>query len=76
NQTGRYFIGFHEGGSDLNKQYWPDTFMDGLASSATPHTLGDWHQVEIVGQGARLRFLVDGQVEWEYTDPDPLLGGT
>ncbi len=67
NETGRYFIGFHEGGSDLNKQYWPDTFMDGLASSTTPHTLGDWHQIEIVGQGARLRFLVDGQMEWEYT---------
>lgn len=75
-QTGRYFIGFDEGGSSLSKQYWPDTFMEGLASSATPHSLGDWHQVEIVGQGARLRFLVDGQVEWEYADPDPLLGGT
>jgi len=63
NETGRYFIGFHEGGSDLNKQYWPDTFMDGLTSSTTPHTLGDWHQVEMVGQGTSLRFLVDGQVE-------------
>jgi len=74
--TGRYFIGFHEGGSDLSKQYWPDTFMDGLTGSATPHSLGNWHQVEIVGQGASLRFLVDGQVEWEYTDPDPLLAGS
>jgi photosystem II stability/assembly factor-like uncharacterized protein len=76
NQTGRYFIGFHESGSDLNKQYWPDTFLNGLTGSARPHTLGDWHQIEIVGQGASLRFLVDGQVEWEYTDPDPLLGGS
>jgi len=76
NETGRYFIGFHEGGSDLNKQYWPDTFLHGLAGSATPHGLGGWHQVEILGQGARLWFLVDGQVEWEYTDPDPLLGGS
>jgi len=33
NQTGRYFIGFHEGGSDLNKQYWPDTFLSGLTGS-------------------------------------------
>jgi photosystem II stability/assembly factor-like uncharacterized protein len=76
NETGRYFIGFHEGGSDLNKQYWPDTFMDGLANSVTPHGLGDWQQVEIVGQGAYLRFLVDGQVEWKYTDLDPLQGGS
>jgi photosystem II stability/assembly factor-like uncharacterized protein len=74
--TGRYFIGFHEGGSDLSKQYWPDTFQEGLAGSATPHSLGNWHQVEIVGQGASLRFLVDGQVELEYTDPDPLLAGS
>jgi photosystem II stability/assembly factor-like uncharacterized protein len=84
NETGRYFIGFHEDGADLNKQYWPDTFMNGLASSVIPHSpstssghsLGDWHQVEIVGQGASLRFLVDGQMEWEYTDSDPLAGGT
>jgi len=76
NQTGRYFIGFQEDGSDLHKQYWPETFLHGLAGSTTPHTLGGWHQVEIVGQGASLRFLVDGQVEWEYTDHDPLAGGS
>jgi photosystem II stability/assembly factor-like uncharacterized protein len=76
NETGRYFIGFHEDGSDLSKQYWPDTFLHGLTGSATPHSPGDWHQVEIVGRGASLRFLVDDQVEWEYTDPDPLLGGS
>lgn len=28
-----------------------------------------------MGQGARLRFLVDGQVEWEYLDPHLLLAG-
>jgi photosystem II stability/assembly factor-like uncharacterized protein len=76
NRTGRYFIGFHEGGSELNKQYFPDTFLGELASSATPHSLGTWHQVEIVGQGAHIRFLVDGEVEWEYTDSDPLLEGS
>jgi photosystem II stability/assembly factor-like uncharacterized protein len=76
NNTGRYFIGFQEDGSDLSKQYWPDTFWHGSAGSITPHTLESWHQVEIVGQGASLQFLVDGQVEWEYTDPDPLVGGS
>ena len=75
-EAARYFIGFHEGGSDLNKQYFPDTFQNGLIGSATPHALGTWHQVEIVGQGPLLRFLVDGQVEWEYSDPDPLLAGS
>jgi hypothetical protein len=68
NRTGRYFIGFHEGGSELNKQYFPDTFLGELASSATPHSPETWHQVETVGQGAHIRFLVDGEVEWEYTE--------
>ncbi len=76
NDIGRYFIGFSEEGSSLHKQYWPDTFQDGLAGSNAPHTLGVWHQVEIVGQGGDLQLLVDGNVEWEYNDPDPLLGGS
>jgi len=75
-QTGRYFVGFHEGGSHLSKQYWPDTFVGGLAGSDRAHSLGEWHEVEIVGQGALLRFLVDGEAEWEYTDPEPLLDGS
>ena len=28
NDKGRYYIGFHEHGSYLNKQLWPDTFID------------------------------------------------
>ncbi len=76
NNAGRYFIGFQESGSDLSKQYWPDTFQDGLTGSSIAHSLGTWHQIEIAGQGASLRFLVDGQQEWEYTDPDPLAGGS
>jgi photosystem II stability/assembly factor-like uncharacterized protein len=76
NDAGRYFIGFQESGSDLSKQYWPDTFHTGLTGSSTTHSLGAWHQIEIAGQGATLRFLVDGQPEWEYSDPDPLTGGS
>lgn len=76
NDTGRYFIGFTEEGTNLQKQYWPDAFLEGLAESATPHQLGVWHDVEIVGEGAHLRFLVDGQQEWEYRDPEPLAGGS
>jgi uncharacterized protein (TIGR03382 family) len=72
NNLGRYFIGFQEDKSDLNKQYWPDTFQNELAGSNTAHSLGTWHEIEIAGQGGNLRFLVDDQLEWEYTDPDPL----
>jgi photosystem II stability/assembly factor-like uncharacterized protein len=76
NNAGRYFIGFQEDKSDLSKQYWPDTFQNGLTGSNTAHSLGTWHEIEIAGQGASLRFLVDDQLEWEYTDPDPLAGGS
>ena len=76
NNTGRYFIGFEERGSDLNKQYWPDTFQNGLVGSGVWHGLGVWHQVEITGQKGRIRLFVDGQKEWDYTDPDPLLYGS
>ncbi|MEW5873005.1 MAG: hypothetical protein AB1894_27340 [Chloroflexota bacterium] len=76
NQTGRYFINFRQGGSGLHKQLWPDTFINDLAGVERAHRLGQWRQVEIIGQGSHLRLLVDGQPEWEYEDPDPLLFGS
>lgn len=76
NDTGRYFIGFHEGGSFLKKQYWPDTFIDLFEQFDKPHDLGRWYDIEIAGEGAQLQFLVDGELEWQYTDIDPLNGGS
>lgn len=76
NRTGRYFIGFHAGGAALHKQYWPDTFLGPLAQENTPHALDQWHEVEIVGRGSRLQLVVNGRVELDYIDPDPLLFGS
>ena len=76
NDIGRYYIGFQGTGSDLNRQEWPDTFHENLASASSSHALNTWHQVEIVGQGGRLQLIVDGRTEWEYTDPAPLAGGS
>ncbi|MFC1793299.1 WD40/YVTN/BNR-like repeat-containing protein [Planctomycetota bacterium] len=76
NDKGRYFIGFHEHGSYLNKQYWPDTFIDLLVQEVITRDLDRWHEIEIVGSGPNLQFLVDDELEWEYTDLDPLNGGT
>jgi photosystem II stability/assembly factor-like uncharacterized protein len=76
NDTGRYFIGFHENGSYLQKQYWPDTFIHLLNQPVADRVLGHWYDIEISGVGADLRFLVDGELEWQYTDSDPLNGGT
>ncbi|HCO96361.1 MAG TPA: hypothetical protein DIU00_20880 [Phycisphaerales bacterium] len=76
NDKGRYFIGFHENGSYLNKQYWPDTFINLSGREVATRDLDHWYQIEIISSGSKLRFLVDGELEWEYTDPDPLNGGT
>lgn len=75
NDTGRYFIGFHQNGTYLSKQYWPDTFFENLAGSNTSHDLNAWHQIEISGKGGTLELLVDGTAEWTYTDSQPLLEG-
>ncbi len=76
NDRGRYFIGFEGQRSDLHKQYWPDTFSGELAVAQRQHALNTWHAVEIVGRGDVLSLIVDGQLEWEYVDADPLLSGT
>ncbi|HUV62836.1 MAG TPA: hypothetical protein VMW24_03005 [Sedimentisphaerales bacterium] len=76
NDTGRYFIGFHQEGSYLKKQYWPETFVDLLERPVELRELGRWRNIEIAGAGSMLQFFVDGELEWEYTDTNPLLGGT
>ncbi|MFL7869794.1 MAG: family 16 glycoside hydrolase, partial [Anaerolineales bacterium] len=76
NDTGRYFIGFNTGNSYLGKQYWPDTFQDNLANGKRGHNAKQWTQIEIIGEGDTLTFVVDGNTEWTYTDPEPLLVGS
>ncbi len=76
NDVGRYFIGLDSNGSDLNRQEWPNSFHNGLATSPRNHTPNTWHTVEVIGEGARLRVLVDGKEELRYTDPAPLQGGS
>jgi photosystem II stability/assembly factor-like uncharacterized protein len=71
----RYFIGFDAAGSDLNKQFFPDEFHDNLAGGGGAHSLNHWYQVEIVLQGSRIDFLVDGVLAWSYTDPQSLESG-
>jgi photosystem II stability/assembly factor-like uncharacterized protein len=75
NESGRYFIGFNPQGSQLNKQYWPDTFLNDLTHKNQTHKGNEWHQIEINGQGDTLTFIVDGDTEWTYTDPEPILVG-
>jgi len=76
NNIGRYFIGFYSDGSYLNKQIWPEEFYNDLEQNNAKYSLNTWHQIEIVGQGDSLTFYVDGDQEWKYTDPKPLLDGS
>lgn len=76
NDIGRYFIGLDSQGADLNRQEWPSTFKNGLATTTRNHTTKTWHSIEIVGQTGRLDVSVDGRKELSYTDPAPLAGGT
>jgi len=73
---GRYYISFRQTGSSLEKQYWPDRFLGPLATSDTPYDYWRWYEVEIVGEGAHIQFFVDGKLQLDYTDPQPLLSGT
>ncbi|MBN1954796.1 MAG: hypothetical protein JW900_07075 [Anaerolineae bacterium] len=76
NDTGRYFIGFGEGGVTLNKQLWPDTFFNDLARSDFSITKEVWHTASITVQGNRIQVAVDGVDRIDYTDDDsPLLQG-
>lgn len=75
NANGRYFIGLEKTGSHLHKQLWPDTFQHGLVTRERPLELASWHQIDISGQGDTLQFSVDGNLQWTYTDPEPLLDG-
>jgi hypothetical protein len=40
------------------------------------HPLNSWLQVEIIGQGPRVQVKVDGSLQIDYTDPDPIPSGS
>lgn len=71
---GRYFIDFGEEGLYLNKEApWGNFFH--LDKNDTYHSLEVWHDVEIVCEGRRLQVYVDGKLEIDYTDDNPLPRG-
>ncbi|MEA3324868.1 MAG: family 16 glycoside hydrolase [Euryarchaeota archaeon] len=75
-EKGRYFIGFHEGGLSLSKEDPWGTFHEILAKSSVSNGYYGWHNVEIIGEGPRIQVAVDGKLELNYTDPEPLISGT
>ena len=76
NNTGRYYIGFNDGGVFLHKQLG-NTFFNYLARADFAVSTGQWHIVSITVQGSRIEVAVDGIARIGYTDnATPLLQGT
>ena len=73
-QFTRYFIGFDEGGLDLNRQVGDDfTHIAARGWFPSPNT---WHTVEIKSFAGHLQVFVDGERKLDLTDEEPLLQGT
>lgn len=69
-----YYIGFNEAGLYLSKSVVPPEEID-LRQVKAPHELGRWYVVEIAGQGGYIQVLVDGNLELDYIDSNPILQG-
>ncbi len=75
NDTGRYYGGIGSAPPELNKQYWPDTFLSNLAQGSQPTPTNTWLEVKYISQGETFRLLINDQEQWVYTDPEPLGDG-
>ncbi|MFQ5922730.1 MAG: hypothetical protein ACE5M4_07780, partial [Anaerolineales bacterium] len=73
-QFTRYFFGFHEGGLHLQKQI--DDNSTFISETEQFHRPDAWHTVEIKGFEGHMQVFVDGELELDTTDADPLLQGT
>ncbi|MEE8363893.1 MAG: hypothetical protein V3S18_07475 [Dehalococcoidia bacterium] len=70
----RYFIGFSESTLSLSKTSPCDEHPQ-LKTAGVQHTLGQWHDVEIAGEGGQLDIRVDGVLELSYLDREPIVFG-
>ncbi|MFL7813932.1 MAG: WD40/YVTN/BNR-like repeat-containing protein [Anaerolineales bacterium] len=75
NDIGRYYAGIGSEPSELNKQYWPDTFLGNLARGTQPSPTNTWLNVAYFSQGGTSRLEINGQQQWTYEDPEPLGSG-
>ncbi|UCG69789.1 MAG: hypothetical protein JSV09_01850 [Thermoplasmata archaeon] len=73
---GRYFLGFHQGGLYLQKQFNRWSEFTNLISDGQPHTLNEWYDLEVEINANNIRVYVDEILRIEYTDPEPLLNGS
>ena len=70
----RYYIGFDRGDRSLYRQVGDD--HNNIAEGGIFPRRNTWHTVEIKAFEGRLQVFVDGEIELDVTDEDPLLQGT
>jgi photosystem II stability/assembly factor-like uncharacterized protein len=71
----RYYIGFHQGGVNLNKDYANGDRFN-LATKDKNFVAGIWHTVKIFCLNELIRIYVDDNLEIEFADENPILGGS
>lgn len=73
----RYFVSFNESWLQLDRQRGPNpTNIVTLARAIPTFSLDRWYDVEIVGDGGHIQVFVDGNLELEFRDNDPVLRGS
>ncbi|HEY94274.1 MAG TPA: hypothetical protein G4O15_05000 [Dehalococcoidia bacterium] len=73
---GRYFLGFHQGGLSLSKQFnkWKE-FAD-LGEAHQPHKFNQWYDLKVEVKGGKIKVYIDGEISIDYMDPEPILNGS
>jgi photosystem II stability/assembly factor-like uncharacterized protein len=77
NNEGRYFLGFHNGGLYLSKQFnqWSE-FDNNIASSSGSYNANQWYDLRVEVVGDNIKIYVNNILKIDYTDPEPLLSGS
>jgi photosystem II stability/assembly factor-like uncharacterized protein len=70
---GRYLLGFGDNGLYLNKQKNLD--FSSLATSSVMHTTNQWHTLRVELYGGNIKIYVDGTLEINYLDLNPIANG-
>lgn len=75
NNDGRYLIYYAQNEIVLHKHMFGQGFDNNLAQARPVVRPDVWYEIAIEGIEGHIRFYLDGVLQWEYTDSEPLLAG-
>lgn len=75
NDIARYFIAFNSGSITLFKHDWINPAIN-LISYSENFSIDRWYIINIVGIGGNIKVFVDDQLKIDYTDSEPVKGGS